>query len=643
MPQIVLYNRQAALPGSTQPFLENVEAKGKVGRATERVGQDLLKRAEERKSEQGTLEALETAQRLTDVTRQRGTEEEKLRGRDAEGGTQRIGQFVDDQVMSLSKDMDRDTREKFRVRAFQIRKSAMDSISKHEANEHNIRKQNSLTLMRDNWRSSIQGGDRTVEEKNQALTDMRATIDDIYKGYSTEATDAIKEKMEDEMTSEWLVERSIAQPALMLREIDDYKKLIPGKELKMIKGVLKQAVKEDLARNEFLALKAEHGDDYESMLKEASKHKDDILRTELETMVKSDYATYKIFEEDRNKKLRDEANKDIADAFYGGEVPNIALTEELLRKHRGVLGRDRYISWKNSIRDMTAQKIQNIENSNSHKYLNHPDNYWSTWRFIQKHGAEIDPIQITDMVQNDKLSIKEAQGLLAELKRYKTKGPSELQDAFSLIDKLEKEQAWKDTKAGKKTDNPKAYNNRMAIDLKERAVKLYETFADQDLPREKKLNILKDFLDKEAALIVKGRFDEAFRNSATRHQTESAGINPDVGASAESGKTITKPIDNVPEDVDAEPLTTPQGGSFDEKKFIEENFPGIGKPLPSASRVPEVKKTKEGKDFTIKDAILDALDFVSEKTMPAGTSVLKGLMKKMIDRGKVKSIQEENK
>lgn len=492
MPKIPGYERQAKMPGSTNPYLENPEAQGKVGRALQGAGRDLLERALEKQAEQDELDALEATSDLSDYARSLEMEQEKRRGKSAEGVTKDTGIAIDERINEISGKLNPRASIIFKKRASTVRAGTMDSMAGHEAREHQARRDRALKVITDTWRQTAIGGEQTKASLDAAIFEMKDVVENVYQGYDQEFRDIVKEAAEDDMTKTWLIERARRHPALMLKELESYKKHIPAAEYEQVKAYLKSVVQDELVRDRYLEIKGTHGDDYQGMLDEASKIKNETMREGVTREIKSDWATTKEMNDHALRKKREQILQGVIDLWDNKKYKEV---HDVLKKHRFTLTPEQSEHWLAKLEAMTEEKLQGIQNKNS-KYNIDNDNIKGAMRkMIDLHPNRVEVDDIYRML-GEGISSNTAAAMKSRLIKNKKSVPPQLQRAYEMINQWFKQQQFEGG------EGVSGFQKDQALKLYNRLWKWSDRFPDSDP--------VEDFLIPYRDQLLKGEFEQSF-------------------------------------------------------------------------------------------------------------------------------------
>ena len=607
MPKIPVYDRQVKVPSSTNPFLENVEAQGRVGRAQQAFGKEVDKQYQEYQDHQDTLTAIEKSKELSDIVNEQELKEKQLQGADSVGATNRQAKFVDDQTKLLSQGLSKGAAEKFRERSVSIRNSSTSTMQTHEARQAEIRRQNLLEGIPQTWHNKIVGGNQTKEQLDEAVNQMNTDVaDNIYKGRDPEFVKQAQKSLERTMRTDWLIERANNHPELVLDEWDkyQYQSLMGEKEAALVKDVLHERVRDKIAKDTVTTLKAQHGDNYEAMLKEANNIKDGYTKQQVIGEINADLGTKIHVDNYMREQKQDRAIKDINDAFHPGigKPADLVRARDLIMANRDVLSKDQYTYWLNRIdTEATAKK----GSTGRYKEAKHLQEVNAVQSLILKRPWLVKDSQIIAMANTGVITDREKDKLLAYAKALRKGIPENMKAAFDWVDKQFKNHGF----AGGIHDRlPKeddyAYEVRKYNEMKNA---LRAWYMELDKKEFQKADPMKLFIEPHYRELKRGFIRQAFDQSIKF--TEQQFKRPAGGYKYEPAQ--------VPEG------TQPINPDFNERDFLVEYFGDIAKPevylVPPRPEKPKEQKMGAGDK---------ALEWLKQQSNKAYAKILSAIMNK---------------
>jgi hypothetical protein len=486
--RIPVYNRQEQLPGSTSPFIKTpTTAKAQ---ATQGLGQELVNAGLKLKNERTSMEASEAMTVLNDRYRVFSSDEKKKTGLDAVGATERTNDFFNNTVKEIEGTLNTETARKFKESAARARQSGMDHMANHELTQHHERKKVVLKNHVASARLAFSDGDFTDQDREDQIAEGARLIDENFSGLSEKDRKLMKESQKDAIIVDWIKAKIKLDPAGMLDELKKYRKQIPADEYEDVENYLKRQIQGEVARTKFLEIKTDHGQDYQGMMDDVAKIKNDDLRVAVEKEVKSDYATTKTFKDARKKENQDVVLKDIT-RLWGDKKYSEA--RKLVTDNIGLLEPGDSVRWLNDIDKMSEAKLQGIEDKNNPYNI---DDVNKKAVVTQRVNTNPNSITTDDIwrLHGKGLSTKTAKALTEQLRKNQERIDPRLETSYNMV------KGWVRDKALGKTHAERAKN---ADELMERL----EDFVDRYPAKDP----VEDFLIPQKKLIKKRRFDDAFQ------------------------------------------------------------------------------------------------------------------------------------
>lgn len=502
MPKIPTYEVQVTPKSSTDPLLESVEGAGKTFRASNELGKAALARGNQLKKETDIMDASAAVSLLYDQERGFLTGELKRQGSEARGGQERGNQFYKESADKIGGGLSTGARQIFNEKVLQIRNHGLNRLAGHQAQEHQKQKQMTFESSVADVRNQIKMG---ADEKNvdMMLIDLKNQVSELYKGLDT---GKIEQAIEESVLNDFLIEKAGTDPDDIEGLLARYKDKIPEDKQKAIKDLAERIHIEQEVSESYAALNATHGDDFGAMLKDVKgMDLSPKAKSQLNSKVKSEWATDKALKEDTRKKLNEKTGNEVVKMWADKDYQ--AVREHVLRSEAFTPKQKEH--WIDKVDRQVAAELKAEKDV---KKTSNPDIYNKISRAINLSPQQVTAERIWAAEGEGGLSAKDAMALTTKLNTLKNKPDQRMKDASNVIESWRKDE-WGDDP---QSEVDAANLNRMMLEW-------YEQNPDKDP--------IDDFLAPRATALKKEKFAKAFDHwervstgkATTRFKTDKGG------------------------------------------------------------------------------------------------------------------------
>lgn len=365
MPKIPRYQKQAAAPESTKPFIEPIGQAGQLASGVQQFGKVLSFTAERFQSEKDYASALTAVNAFSDENRMMLTGELQKQQSAAIGSHDKAKQWYVDAINKYGATLNRRALVLFKNKAFQIRDNTLSRIAGHEAAEHQNHMKAALSgaissltidirqgMDLDTFRERLFG--RFEEQKGAMVRVGPGILDeiDIMNPYQDNTVKKLNTQIQ--LSKEYLIEVSTTDPMRALKEIEQFRDVIPENELAAIVKKIEQSIINKDYEEAYNSLKTKFGSDYNTMIKTlVSTHgMKPKVKSALLTQLRAEFQTLKSLEDQRTEEQAKIEGQGLINAWNAKDLVSMKkILDESIS-----LSPDFQKKWYDILEDMTLGK-----------------------------------------------------------------------------------------------------------------------------------------------------------------------------------------------------------------------------------------------------------------------------------------------